>query len=136
MALGDLIVEDNGKVTAERILDTNGPKIETSMKMVGKYRGVETIELVTYWSIPTQGGALYGEGKGVISSKDGKDFATWTGQGVGKLHEDGKTKFHGSIFFRTSQNGGSLTYLNNLVGVFEFESDDKGNCSSKVWEWK
>lgn len=136
MTLGDLIVENKGKVTAQRILDTNVPKTEISMRMEGKYRGAETIELITYWSVRTQGGALYGEGKGMISSKDGKDFATWTGQGVGKLHEDGKTKFHGSIFYRTSQNEGILSYLNNLVGVFEFEADDQGNCSSKVWEWK
>jgi len=136
MGLGDLIVENKGKVTAQRILDTNGPKTETSMRMEGKYKGLETIELVTYWSIRTQGDSLYGEGKGMISSKDGKDLATWTGQGVGKLHDDGKTRFHGSIFYRTSQNKRSLSYLNNLVGVFEFEADDQGNCSSKVWEWK
>jgi hypothetical protein len=29
-----------------------------------------------------------------------------------------------------------LSFLNNMVGVFEYEVDETGNCSSKTWEWK
>jgi hypothetical protein len=32
--------------------------------------------------------------------------------------------------------GQGISYLNNMVGVFEYEGDEMGNCSSKVWEWK
>ena len=42
---------------------------------------------------------MYGEGQGVITSKDGKEMASWTGQGIGKM-ESGKIRFRGSIFFR------------------------------------
>jgi hypothetical protein len=62
-------------------------------------------------------------------------MATWTGQGVGKSTRE-KIRFCGSIFFKASLNGGKLSFLKNLVGVFEFEADEQGNCSSKVWEWK
>jgi hypothetical protein len=36
---------------------------------------------------------MYGEGQGVITTKDGQDMATWTGQGIGKI------RFTGSTFF-------------------------------------
>jgi hypothetical protein len=29
-----------------------------------------------------------------------------------------------------------VSFFNNLVGVFEFEVDEQGNISTKVWEWK
>jgi|SRR6266545_7462887 hypothetical protein len=135
MVLGELIVEDKGKITGQRVLDANGPKIETSMTTVGTYRGTEATEIATYWSIPQEDGIMYGEGEGVITTKDGQEMATWTGQGVGKSTA-GKIRFCGSIFFKASLNGGKLSFLNNLVGVFEFEADEQGNCSSKVWEWK
>ena len=83
--LGDQIGEDKGKVTSQRVLEVVGgvPKMETSFSTIGKYGGVETIEIGTYWASPRPGGAMYGEGQGVLMSKDGQDMATWTGQGVG-----------------------------------------------------
>jgi len=134
MVLGNLIVEDRGKISGQRVLDSDGPKTEASMTMEGNYNGVETVEIATYWSVPREGGAMYGEGRGVITSKDGKEMASWTGQGIGRM-ESGKIRFRGSIFFRTAFIGGKLSFLNNKVGVFEFEADQQGNCSSKVWEW-
>jgi hypothetical protein len=103
------------------------PKIETSFSATGNYRGVETTATVTYWASPRSGGAIYGEGKGVLMSKDGQEMAIWTGQGIGR--------FTGSLFFETSSTG-KLAFLNNLVGVFEYETDESGNTSATVWEWK
>jgi len=42
--LGDLIAEEKGKVTSQRVLgvERGEPTIETSFSAVGKYRGVET----------------------------------------------------------------------------------------------
>jgi hypothetical protein len=44
--------------------------------------------------------------------------------------------FRGSLFFRTpfTSEGGKLSYLNNMMGVFEYEVDELGNCSAKTWE--
>lgn len=78
---------------------------------------------------------MYGEGQGVVTAKDGSEMATWTGQGIGRFTSQGKIRFIGSIFFRTSSNG-KLAFFNNLVGVFEFEADEQGNTSTKVWELK
>ena len=135
--LGDQVGEDKGKITSQRVLDVEGgtPKMETSFSATGKYRGVEATDMGTYWSTPRPGGAIHGEGQGVLVSKDGQEMATWTGQGVGRFISPGKIRFVGSLFFSTASTG-KLAFLNNLVGVFEYESDEIGNTSSKVWEWK
>lgn len=135
--LGDLISEEKGKIASQRVLDVEGgiPKIETSFSATGNYRGVETTATITYWSTPRPGGAIYGEGQGVIMSKDGQEMATWTGQGIGRFTSPGKIRFTGSLFFSTASTG-RLSFLNNLVGVFEYETDESGNTSAKVWEWK
>jgi len=135
--LGNQIFEENGKVTSQRILDVEGgiPKMETSFSATGNYRGTETTANITYWSTPRPGGAIYGEGQGVLMSKDGQEMATWTGPGIGRFTGQGKIRFTGSLFYTTSSTG-RLAFLNNMVGVFEYESDEIGNTSSKVWEWK
>ena len=135
--LGDQIGEDKGKITSQRVLDVvNGvPKIETSMSTIGKYKGVETTEIATYWASPGPDGVMRGEGQGVVTTKDGSEMAAWTGQGIGRFTSQGKIRFVGSLLFSTSSNG-KLAFFNNLVGVFEFEADEQGNTSTKVWEWK
>lgn len=135
--LGDLIGEEKGKVTSQRVLDVQGgvPKIETSFSATGNYRGVETTASVTYWSTPRPGGAIYGEGQAVLMSKDAQEIVTWTGQGIGRFTSPGKISFRGSLFYSTSSTG-KLAFLNNLVGVFEYETDESGNTSAKAWEWK
>ena len=52
MALGELIIEDRGKITGQRVLDVKGPKTETSFTMQGKYKGAEGTDVGTYASVP------------------------------------------------------------------------------------
>ena len=140
--LGDLIYEARGKITGYRVLDVEGPKIEVTISENGKLKGeIDTIDMVTYWSIPRPDGAYYAEGKGVFMIKDGSgEIATWTGQGI--AHYSGqKRRDVGSVFCRTppsssTTTAGKLAFLNNLVGVFEYEVDENGNSIGKIWEWK
>lgn len=83
-------------------------------------------------------GVLHGVAQGIVFSKDGQGAASWTGQGVGRFTRPGNISFRGSLFYRTSSasEGGKMSFLNNLIGVFEYEVDETGNCSVKVWEWK
>ena len=72
MALGELIIEDRGKITGQRVLDIEGPKIETSFAAEVKYRGGAGTDIGTYSTVmreDAQGGAMYGEGQGVIQLK-------------------------------------------------------------------
>jgi hypothetical protein len=39
------------------------------------------------------------------------------------------------LFFSTTSTG-KLAFLNNMVGIFQYEVDTLGNTSAKVWGWK
>jgi hypothetical protein len=138
MALGEQFEESRGKVIGQRVLNVEGIlKTETSFAMEGNYRGTPCTDLGTYSAVLREE-VLHGEGQGIVTSKDGQGMASWTGQGVGRFTGPGKVSFRGSLFFRTpsASEGGKLSFLNNMVGVFEYEVDEMGNCSSKTWEWK
>jgi hypothetical protein len=141
MALGELIEDESGKITGHRVLDIEGPKIERSFTMTGKYKEIEATDIGTFWTVMREAAeaepVMYAEAQGVITSKDGDGMATYVAQGIGRFTSPGKIRFHGSVFFQTtSTSGGKLSFLNNVVGVFEYEGDEEGNCSVKVWEWK
>jgi hypothetical protein len=81
------------------------------------------------------GGALYGEAKGILMTRDGQEMVTYTAEGIGRVVGPGKIRFLGSVFYSTASTG-KLAFLNNLVAVFEHEVDESGNVSNKLWEWK
>ena len=47
----------------------------------------------------------------------------------------GMVSFRGAIYWSKTSTG-KLAPLNNLVGVYEYEIDEGGNTSAKIWEWK
>ena len=103
--------------------------------------GQDVTDIGTYWGVMREEtgsqGVVYGEAQGVATTKDGEGMATYTVQGIGRFTGPGKIRFHGSAFYRTKPtNGGKLSALNNVVGVFEYQEDEQRNCSVKVWEWK
>lgn len=133
--LGEVLSESSGKITGQRILSADGPKIESSFTSVGRIKGIEMTEMATFWSIPRPGGAaMYGEGNGVMMATNG-EHVTWSGNGIGKYGEGGKVIWRGAVYLQTSPIG-KLNSLNNVVAVFEFEADAMGNTTEKSWEWK
>lgn len=137
MVLGELIEEESGKITGQRVLDVESPKIESSFRMNGKWAGQDVTDVGTYWGIMREAGVAYGEAQGVATTNDGQGMATYKVQGIGKFSSPGNIRFRGSVFYRTTPtSGGKLSSLNNMVGVFEYNEDEQGNCSVKVWEWK
>ena len=147
--LGDLIYEQKGRVIGQRVSGSATekgegevvvsvlPKIETTFSAEAKLKGtIDITDTGTYWSTIRPGGRLYGEGQGVYITKDGSgETATWTGQGVGRLTEGGRVSYRGSLFFRANSTG-KLSFLNSIVTVFEYEVDESGNTTGKMWEWK
>lgn len=133
--LGDLIGEEHGKITALRVLDSGGggPKVEVNMRTNARIRGLDAVNLGTYWSAVQPGGSLFGEGQGITTTQEG-DVVTWKGQGTGKMKPGGGVSYRGAIYF---QNGsGKLAALNGTAAVFEHESDANDNITTKSWEWK
>jgi len=132
--LGELIGETTGKIAGQRIVDLEGPTIETNVSSTGTLSGVPVTELLTYIAGPTSKGVIHGIGKGVINTQDG-DIATFTGEGIGRFDTNGVLKWRGAIFFHTNSIG-KLEFLNDMVGIFEAEVDTSGNFTDKTWEWK
>jgi hypothetical protein len=130
--LGEQIAELKGKMTGQRVLDSEGA-METSISARGSVRGTQVSENLTYVARPTSAGVLHGEGQGVIMAGD-SEMATVTGEGIGRFTASG-IKLRGAVFFRTSSTG-KLSFLNNVVGVFEAEIDMEGNFTERIWEWK
>ena len=137
--MGDLLYEAKGEVSGYRVLDVEGPKIELTILQNGILKGgIEARDIVTYWSVPQSDGSYYAEGKGVFMLKGGSinnETAMWTGQGIAH-YSGGKRRDVGSVFCRSSSTKGKLAFLNNIVGVFEYEVDENGISRGKIWEWK
>ena len=98
---GEKIGEESGKVTSRRVLPNPGgsPKMETSAQTDLTLFGVKATNTVTYWSVVRPDGTLYGEGQGIVMGKEG-DLATWVGQGVGTIKEDGAVSYRGPCTIR------------------------------------
>jgi N-acetylmuramoyl-L-alanine amidase CwlA len=131
--LGEKVVEEKGKVTSTRVLESMPQtKVETSFEAQGKILGIEHRTTGTYWSVIQPSGTLYGEGNGIAITKEG--MATWKGSGAGKFTETGGVIFRGAIYYQT--NAERLLTLNGLAVVFEYEVDENGNTKSIGFEWK
>lgn len=130
--LGEQIGESHGKRTGRRVLPAEGGfKVEVSFEESGKCLGLDYNGFGTYTSVPRPDGTLYGEGQGVMMTKDG-DMATWKGAGAGKFVGGGAVSYRGALYYSSASP--KLARLN--VVVFEFEVDASGNTHSKYWEWK
>jgi hypothetical protein len=137
VVLGELIEDESGKITGQRVLDVEGPKMESSFTMAGLYKDVQRNRGNRYRNILFcyERSNVCGCTRGNNSQRQG--MATYTAQAIGRFTSPGKVRFHGSVFYRTTPtSGGTLSFLNNVVGVCEYEGDEQGNCSVKVWEWK
>ena len=133
--LGEKIGEASGKVTTRRVLANpgGGPKMETSFESAGKLLGVEVKETGTYWSAVRPDGSLYGEGQGILMGKRG-EMATWVGQGVGTIKDNGTVSYRGAVYYQSSSE--PWLRLNRIAAVFEYEVDAEGTTRSALWEWK
>ena len=134
--LGEKIGQTTGKVTNRRVIpcEGSGVKVEVSFQTTGKLLGHDISEIGTYTSVLKQGGSFYGEGQGVIMTKDG-DAITWRGSGAGKPTGKGMgVTYRGAVYYDTSSP--KFAQLNSLCAVFDYDVDENGNTSAILSEWK
>lgn len=132
--LGNLIYEGKTGITNSRVLDTEKNKIEYIITSEGKFKDIDSTFLGTFWTVSVDESVVYGEGQHLITTKDGRETATFTGYGIGRSKGQSGSSFRGSVFYKASD--GKLAFLNNTVGIFETEVDESGNGVVKIWEWK
>ena len=77
-----------GKNTGRRVLDVEGPTIETSISASGSSRGTQVNESLTYIAKPLAEGVIHGKGQGVIMA-GGSEMATLAGEGIGRITTNG-----------------------------------------------
>jgi hypothetical protein len=99
--LGEQILELKRKIIGQRVLDVEGPTIETSVSVSGSIKGTQVKETLTFEGRPTttSKGVLRGKGKGVIMAGE-SELATYTGEGVGRVSSSGSINYRGSIFYK------------------------------------
>jgi hypothetical protein len=132
--LGEIVGEERGKRTARRVLDVEGaPGVEVSFEADGKILGLDHHAITTYTAKVRPDGTLYGTGKGAVMTHSGES-AAWEGAGVGKFGPGGSVSYRGAIYYYSSSP--TLSRLNSVALVFEFETDAAGNTHGKLWEWK
>jgi hypothetical protein len=133
--LGEKIGEMSGTISSQRVLSIadGSLKMETSFQANGTLLGTKVKETGTYVTVARPDGTQYGEGQGVMMTKDGK-VATWTGHGVGVTNKDGTASYRGAIYFQTMPP--KLSRLNKVAVLFEYSVDANGNTHSEYWEWK
>lgn len=133
--LGEKIGEATGKVTSQRVLPNPGgaPKMETTFQGNGSLFGVNENDTGTYITLVRPDGSLFGEGQGIVVSKDG-DMATWIGQGVGMMKKDGGVSYRGAVYYQTASP--KWLRLCSLATIYEYEVDAQGNTRAQFFEWK
>ena len=133
--LGDQLGEERGKISGHRVVRSGagGPRMEITFQAAGKIIGIDYQNVGTYWAAMRPGGFLYGEGQGIVMTKDG-DSVVWVGQGAGHFKPGGGVSWRGAVYYETSAP--RLARLNGIAVAYEHETDASDNCSTKYWEWK
>jgi hypothetical protein len=86
--LGEQYGELKGKVIGQRVLDVEGPTIETSVSANGTIKGVSVQEMITFIGTPTaEKGIIHGVGKGSIIN-----YRWWWRTRNGTVHRRGDRK--------------------------------------------
>jgi hypothetical protein len=107
--------------------------MESSFKASGSILGVDIKDTGTYSTLVRPDGTQYGEGQGVMVTKEG-EMATWTGHGVGAMNKDGTASYRGAIYLQTMP--AQLSRLKRIAVLFEYHVDGDGHMRSDYWEWK
>jgi len=134
--LGEILYEEKGKTTGVRVLSSDGGEVtvEVTLQAQGKIQGMEETSMWTYWSKTRPDGTIYGEGKGVLVTKEG-DVVNLVGSGATRARgSDGSVHYRGAIYFQTTSQ--KLSKLNGATGIHEYDVDAAGNTVAKIWEWK
>ena len=132
--LGEQIYELQAQVTGMKVVSGEPPTMEVTYQGTGSLRGNETTEVGTYVAKMRADGSLWGEGEGIVMTGDGAGL-TWKGSGVG--HPTGKgmaASWRGAIYYQTASE--KFADLNHVAALFEWDIDENGQGSAKIWEWK
>ena len=136
---GQLFYEAHGKIVAQKVINsgkTDGAKIQVSYSGSGKFtNGLDVTELWTFVNTHRLNGVIQGVGQGIMKTIDNKEIALATGYGRGFTGVGGKIVYPTAQLYSTNSTG-RLAFLNEIVGFSQWQVDNSGNYSYKMWEFK
>ena len=134
--LGNNVGSISGPTTMKALPAVGGyPSFETvASGLSGTLAGAEVASFATYSATMRADGSFYGEcpNSGVILAADG--VATFRATGIGSPTPEGGFSFRGVTYFDTCAP--SLSSLNGIAIVYDWEVDADGVASWDLWEWK
>jgi len=139
--LGELIYESSGKIVSQKVVDTGdiyypSATVELSYSGSGYMQGIGNVtETWTFVNTHLKNNITQGIGKGVIMTDDGNGVATATELGRGFHMSPETIVYPGARVFSADSNS-KLAFLNELVGVTQWEVDSLGKYKVKMWQWK
>ncbi|MDQ3977751.1 MAG: hypothetical protein M3264_14615 [Thermoproteota archaeon] len=132
--LGEPFFKENGKITGQKEIGPN--RTHFSYSADGALKGdIQVTDRGDLVSISKGNDLTFAQGQGIITTTDGNDMANYTIIGVGNVTEEGKPVIQGAAAYSTNSTG-KLAFLNNVLGIFKAELDEKGGFVSNEWEWK
>ncbi len=130
--LGELIGEFKGKITGVRILSHG--RTEMSVHGAGKILGLEATYASTGIFNRLPNGVLMENANGLVSTAE-HDVANMQIQRIAVSSGKGRAaSFREATYYVTESE--KLARLNKVIGVSEFETDENGDWTLKIWEWK
>ena len=125
----ELIGEFTGKNTVTRILPDG--KMETSNQGMGKFFGIPAFIMST--AVVTIVDGIYrGEVNSLLNTMDG-DTMMLKGNAVS--WQSGKGGITRAASMQTTQSQ-KFTPVNKVIILHEYITDENGNWTGKLWEWK
>lgn len=132
--LGTQIGEIRGHAISTRILpdEGHGPRMEITDQQTGTLCGENVTLTITYVGTLRPNGTLAGYGEGIAMTTSGEG-ATFKGIGAGRFTRPGATSWRGALCFESA--AASLSRLNGIAVLFEYEVDESGKSEGKLYEW-
>ena len=134
--LGEKVGSISGPSSMKAIPAVDGnPAFETvASGLSGTLAGTDVTSFATYSAAMRDDGSFYGEcpNSGVIMAADGAGTVRATG--IGSPTADGGFAFKGVVYFESA--AASLSSLNGVAVVYDWNVDANGDASWDLWEWK
>ena len=132
--LGEPLFQESGIITDQ--IKTGSGEMQISYFANGTLKGnIGITNNGDFVSMSMGDNITFGLGQGVITSADGSETANYTFIGIGNVTEEGRPVFYGASDYSTDSTG-KLSFLNNILGIFNVEIDQTGRFVSNEWEWK
>ena len=136
MALGDQLGEASGRITSNRVVAPLGAQaqIEVAFQGSGRMLGQDITDIGTYVQTVRPGGVLYGEGDVLFLSSEGESVH-WRGFGVGRP-TGAFPAGHFAVCGSAQTESQTLSRLNEVATVVEFDVEQDGSYHWTLWEWR